>query len=175
MFNRIVGVFRLDSNIFEEIEHDPNATGQAALVVIIVALIAAFGSGIGALFFDGEFFPTLLSTLLSVLIGWVTWSVVTWFVGVNFFGGQADVGEMLRVIGFAYSPQVLGIIPCIGWPIGMVWSLIAGFVAMRQGLDLDNTKTFLTIILGFIGYILVTLIINAILGTATAMFGSIFG
>jgi uncharacterized membrane protein YeaQ/YmgE (transglycosylase-associated protein family) len=174
MFNRIGGVFRLDSYTFEEIESDPNATGQAALVVIVVALIAAVGSGFGALIFDGEFFSSFVSQLLTVLVGWVVWSVVTWFVGVNLFGGQADVGEMLRVIGFAYAPQVLAIIPCIGWPIGIIWSVVAGFIAVRQGLDLDNTKTFLTIIVGIIGYIVVMFVFNSILGTTETLFGSLF-
>jgi hypothetical protein len=99
---------------------------------------------------------------------------VTWFIGVNFFGGQADLGEMLRVIGFAYAPQVLGIIPCIGWPIGIIWSMAAGFVAVRQGLDLDNTKTFFTIIAGVIAYIVVAIIFAIITGTTRVLFGSLF-
>lgn len=174
MFSRIGGVFRLDSNTFEEIEHDPDATVQAVLVVIVVALIAATGSGFGALIFEDGFFSSFVSQLLSVMVGWVVWSVVTWFVGVNLFGGQADIGEMLRVIGFAYAPQVLGIIPCIGWLIGIIWSLVAIFIAMRQGLDLDNTKTFLTIVVGLIGYIVVMLVFNLILGTTGALFGPLF-
>ncbi len=31
MFNRIIGVFKLDVNTFEEIEHDEGATVQAAI------------------------------------------------------------------------------------------------------------------------------------------------
>jgi hypothetical protein len=154
---------------------DPNATGQAAVVVFIVALVAALGSGFGALLTDGEFFTSVLSTLLSVIVGWVVWSVLTWFVGVKFFGGKADISEMLRVIGFAYAPQMLGIIPCVGWFIGIVWSLIAGFIAIRQGLDLDNTKAFFTAVVGVIAYMVVSLIFNIIMGTTQSIFGSVFG
>lgn len=174
MLKRIGGVFRLDSQTFEEVEGDTNALGQAVLVVFIVALVASLGSIFGALISDDVPLRSGLSTLLSVMVGWVVWSVVTWFAGVTFFGGKADIGEMLRVIGFAYAPQVLGIIPCIGWPIGIIWSIAAGFVAVRQGLDLDNTKTLFTIVVGVIAYIVVMIIFSIILGTTQAIFGSIF-
>jgi hypothetical protein len=78
--------------------------------------------------------------------------VLTIFVGTSFFNGQATLEEMLRVIGFAFAPQVLSIFPCFGWIIGAIWSVIAGFIAVRQGLDLDNTNACLTIIVGFIVY-----------------------
>jgi hypothetical protein len=59
------------------------------------------------------------------------------------------------VIGFAQLPLLLSIIPCIGSVIGGIWALIAGFIAVRQGLDLDNTKTFLTVVIGFVGWVVV--------------------
>ncbi len=175
MLNRIIGVFRLDVNTFEEIEHDRTATGQAALVVILVAIIAGLGSGLGAGAGGGTFVRAFLGTLISALIGWVVWAVVSWFVGTSFFGGQADVGEMLRVIGFAQAPQILGIIPCIGVLIGWIWSLIAGFIAIRQGLDLDNVKALLTIVIGFIFVIIVYVIIGLFFGGLSAIFGLLTG
>ena len=175
MLNRIIGIFRLDVNTFEEIEHDQSATGQAALVVIIVAIIAGIGSGFGAGIQGNPFFSGFFGTLISTLVGWVVWSVVSWFIGTSFFGGQADVGEMLRVIGFAQAPQILGIIPCIGVLVGWIWSLIAGFIAIRQGLDLDNTKALLTIIIGFIFLIVVYAIFGIIFGVTGAIFGALTG
>jgi hypothetical protein len=58
--------------------------------------------------------------------------------------------EMLRVVGFAYTPQVLGIIPCLGPFVGLLWSLVAGFVAVRHCLDLDDISACLTIFVGFL-------------------------
>ena len=171
MLERVIGVFKLDVNVFEEIEHDQGATGQAAIVVAIAALLAALGSGIGSSFSDGNFFLSFISTLIWTFIGWVVWSAVTYFVGTSLFDGVADMGEMLRVIGFAYAPQMLGIIPCIGGLVGAIWSLIAGFVAVRQGLDLDNTKAFLTIVIGFVVYLVGVFIIALFIGGVTALFG----
>ena len=80
---------------------------------------------------------------------------------------------MLRVIGFAYSPQILNIIPCVGWIIGGIWSLIAGFIAVRQGLDLDNTKAFLTIAVGFVVYIVIFIVLGLIFGGLSLGFGAL--
>ena len=176
LMNRIMGVFRLNPLTFEEIEADRSATSQAALVVLIVALISAIGSGLAASFTeDGNFLSSFISTVISTLIGWIVWSAITYFVGTTLFGGQADLGEMLRVIGFAYAPQILGIIPCIGAIIGFIWSLVAGFIAVRQGLDLDNTKAFLTIVIGFIAYLLVVFLVGLVLGGGALALGALTG
>ncbi len=171
MFSRILGVFKLDARTFEEIEHDPGATSQAAIIVILVALISGVGAGLGASLQQGRFFGGFIGAVLSALLGWLLWSLISWFIGTSLFGGQATVGEMLRVIGFAYSPQVLGIIPCIGGIVGAIWSLVAGFIAIRQGLDLDNLKALLTIVLGFIAYIVLYIILGIVLGGVGALLG----
>jgi hypothetical protein len=139
---------------FEEIEHDQEATVQAAIVVAIVAFLGAIGSGIGAAIGDGSFIGSFFSSFIWAFIGWGIWSSVTYFVGTSLFNGQATIDEMLRVIGFAYAPQVLGVVPCIGWIVGLIWSAVAGFIAIRQGLDLDNTNACLTIIVGFVVYMI---------------------
>jgi hypothetical protein len=149
---RVIGVFKLDVPTFEEIEHDQNATIQAAIVVAIVALMGAIGSSIGAAIGDRSVVGSFFSSMIWAFIGWFLWSAVTYFVGTAMFNGTATIDEMLRVIGFAYAPQILGIIPCFGWIVGWIWSLIAGFIAVRQGLDLDDTNACLTIIVGFIVY-----------------------
>lgn len=174
LFNRIIGVFKLDVDTFEEIEADQSATGQAAMVVLIVAIISAIGGGVGSTISGSSFFGGFIGNLLSIFAGWIIWSFVTYIVGTMIFKGEADLGEMLRVIGFAYAPQILSIIPCIGWLVGAIWTLIAVFIAIRQGLDLDNTKAFLTIIVGFIAYVIVIAIIELIFGGLGAVAGSIF-
>ena len=171
MLERVIGVFKLDANVFEEIEHDQGATGQAAIIVAIAALLAALGSGISSSFSDGNFFLSFISALIWTFVSWIIWSAVTYVVGTSLFDGVADMGEMLRVIGFAYAPQILSIIPCIGWLIGAIWSLIAGFVAVRQGLDLDNTKTFFTIVVGFVVYVVGFIILGLFIGGVSALFG----
>ena len=177
MLQRIMGVFKLDVNTFEEIEADQSATSQAAIIVVIVALISGLGSGVAATLGEsgGSFIASFGSSIVTTLVGWVAWSAITYFVGTSVFGGKSDMGEMLRVIGFAYAPQILGIVPCIGTIIGAIWTLVAGFVAVRQGLDLDNTKAFLTILVGLFAYIAISIIVSLIFGAGAVGIGALTG
>jgi hypothetical protein len=163
VLNRIIGVFKLDTKTFEEIEHNTGLTVTAGIIVVIIALITGLGAGISNAIFSRSFFGGFLSTLIGSIIGWFLWSAVTWFIGTRLFGGQADISEMLRVIGFAYIPMVLFIVPCVGPIVGAIWTLVAGFIAVRQGLDLDNTKTFFTVVIGAICYLILTVILNLII------------
>jgi hypothetical protein len=150
--NRIVGVFKLSAHTFEEIENDRNATGQAALVVAIVAVLVGLGAGFTTGIGTTEFFFTFISILIWAFIGWIVWSAITLFIGTRLLAGHADMGEMLRVIGFANAPLALGIIPFIGGLIGVLWTAAAVFVAIRQGLDFTGARALLTMVVGFIFY-----------------------
>jgi len=166
-----MGVFRLSPQVYEGIEHDPDATSQAVLLVGIVALLSAIGSGFGATIGQAQFFSSFLATLIWTFVGWLLWSVVSYFVGTALFGGTGTLPGMMRVIGFAYAPQLLAIIPCIGAVIGAIWSLATGFVAVRQGLILDNLRAFLTILVGFLVYVIGSVIIGLFLAPFAAIFG----
>ena len=163
MFARIIGVFKLDVKTFEEIEHNTSLTLPAALIVVLVALVSGVGNGLFNGFVHKSFISGFFGSLIAVLLGWLLWSAVTLFVGTRFFHGEADMGQMLRVIGFAYLPLLLSIIPCIGGVIGILWAIAAGFIAIRQGLDLDDIKSLLTVVVGAVFYIVLTAVVNAII------------
>jgi hypothetical protein len=171
MFERILRVFRLDRRVYAEIENDESATSQAAIVVAIVALTAVIGAIIWLPFqllfpflgpADRGIGAVLLSIVMAILttfVDWIIWSAATYFVGTQLFKGRATFTGMLRVLGFAYAPRMLRIIPCIGTLIGAIWSLIAGYFAIREGHGLDDGATIVTILIGWV----VTLIIRAAL------------
>src|SRR5512143_131238 len=163
MLNRIIGVFKLDVKTFEEIEHNTSLTLPAALIVVLVSLVSGVGNGLFNGLVDKSFFGGFFGSVIAVLLGWLLWSLVTWFVGTRFFHGEADIGQMLRVIGFAYLPMLLSIIPCVGGVIGIIWAIAAGFIAVRQGLDLDDIKSLLTVVVGAVFYIALTAVVNAII------------
>ena len=144
---RVVGATLLDVDTYEEVEHDQNATAQAAMVVAIVAVargIGASGSGLMGALLAGA----------GALVMWGVWAGICYMVGVNLFGGTATWGELLRTLGFAQAPGVLWVfafIPILGWPLYALlplWIAVAGFIAIRQALDIGNTKTLLTILVG---------------------------
>jgi hypothetical protein len=175
VLQRIIGVFKLDVNTFEEIEHDSAATMQAVIIVAVVALLAGLGSLFGSMVSGTGGLGGFFGTLIWTFVGWFIWAVVTYFVGTTFFGGQASIEEMLRVLGFAYAPQLLSIIPCIGAFIGLIWSLVAGFIAVRQGLDLDNMKALITIAVGFVVIIIGNVVLGLLLGGSAALINAIGG
>jgi hypothetical protein len=118
----------------------------------------------------------VIGLILAVVIGVVNyyiWAFVTHFVGTNFFKGTADVGEMLRTLGYASSPRVLAIlsfIPCVGWLItlaGAIWALVAAVVAVRQALDFDDTvNAIITVFIGWVIILIIQVVLTLILGTA---------
>jgi hypothetical protein len=169
MVNRMIRAARIEVPLYEEVEADLTATNQALLVVVLVAVASAIGTGIAGRS-PGGLIGGLIAGLLTALIGWAVWSYVVYFVGTRFFGGTATYGELLRTLGFAESPGVLlilGFIPVIGGIISLVvlvWTIVTSFIATRQALDIDNTKTFFSILIGAIALGIVYAIIGAILG-----------
>ena len=59
MFNRVIGTFKLDRRLFEEIERSEDATGQALFIVVAVSIIASLGNGLGAQLAHRSFFSTI--------------------------------------------------------------------------------------------------------------------
>ncbi|HSH02006.1 MAG TPA: YIP1 family protein [Anaerolineae bacterium] len=158
LLNRILGVLKLDANTFEEIEADQSALIQAGLVVVVSNILFGLGTGAAS---DNGLISVVISNIIGGLLLWAFWAIITNFVGTRFFGGKADLGEMLRVLGFANAPYAFGIlsfIPFIGVFISIavaIWSIAAAFVAVRQGLDIDNGKTAIVILIGAIPIIII--------------------
>jgi hypothetical protein len=195
MVERIIGVFKLNRATFKEIEADETATTQAAIIVAIVGLLAGFGAAIGAVIANramGNILPQLedslgslaidiptlspigafLNGLIGAFLAWILWSALTYFIGTRLFKGDSSFNEMLRLLGFAQAPRLLavfGFIPCLGGILGLVgwiWSLVASYIAVKEGLDLDDGKTILTVVISFV----VVIVINVfVLGPVLAL------
>jgi hypothetical protein len=171
IINRMMRAARLEVALYEEVEADLSATNQALLVVVMVAVASGIGAALGASLSGTSavgLVGRLVSGLLSGLIGWAVWSYVVYFVGTRFFGGTATYGELLRTLGFAESPSVLlllSFVPVVGGILSVVvgiWTLVSSFIGTRQALDIDNTKTFFTILIGAVALIIVFTIISLI-------------
>jgi hypothetical protein len=169
MMQRVIGALKLDSATYEEVEHDPAALQQAAILVGVAAVVSGL---ISAGLHTDNFITSLLGQLVSTFVGWLVWAFVMWLIGTKLFGAQADVPEMLRVTGFAYAPAIFSAIPCVNILV-LFWMLATGFVAVRAGLDLDNTKTLVTIVLGMVVMVVVMMAILIPLGIGAALLGGV--
>jgi hypothetical protein len=165
----MIGAAKLESATYEEVEADTHATGQALGVVVLSALAA----GIGAL---GAGERGLLVGIVAALIGWYLWALLTWVIGTKFLPEpqtQADLGQLLRTIGFGASPGLIRIfawVPLLGWAVqgaAWVWMLAATVVAVRQALDYTSTgRAILVCLIGWFVNLLVMIWTFAFLGIA---------
>lgn len=166
MLIRMFRALKLDSSVYEEVEHDKSATGQAMAVVVIVSLLGS----IGQVFGNGGL-KVVIFTAVSALVGWALMALVSLGVG-KMLGGKSDLGELLRALGFAYTPQAFGIIPFLGPVLAFVLGIIAWVQALRAALDLSTGKAILTAFLSLVVYIAVMIPIALMLGIGSAITGS---
>ncbi len=140
--DRMLGSAKLDSKVYEEVEADESALGQATGVVIIASVAAGVGS-ISTAGVSGLIWGTV-----SALLGWYIWAYLTYLIGTKLLPEpqtKSSPGELLRTIGFSSSPgiiRILGIIPGLAWlffTIAGAWMLVAMVIAVRQALDYKST------------------------------------
>jgi len=154
----------LDVDFYNRAEDDTSLNTQAAIVVIVANGFAGIGSAIAAEATSaGELGVAMVLGIVSGVVGWLIWAAVADFVGTRIFKGTSDFGEMRRVIGFAYAPLAIGIIPWLGF-IGAAWVLLAAVVAIREGMDFSTKRSVATMVIGWGAWMLTTIAINVVLG-----------
>ena len=165
--NRMIRAGKLDVHLYEEVEHDKTAMGQAMGVVVLSSLAAGIGSfGIGLV--------GVGINVIGAIIGWYIWAYLTYFIGTRFIAEpqtEADHGQLLRTIGFASAPgllRVLGIVSGIReivFLLTSIWMLVAMVIAVRQALDYTSTLRAVGVcLLGWIVQFLIMLGILLLLG-----------
>jgi len=140
---RLVGALVLDPAAYEDVEADQGATLAAGLTVLLSSVAAA----VGAQGF-GQHLSNIPTFVLVMLGGWMSWALLTFEVGARLLPGtrtHADVGELLRTLGFAAAPGLLlalGALPGLAVPIFAtvpLWMLATMVLAVRQALDYTST------------------------------------
>lgn len=140
--DRIIRAAKLDPNLYEEVEADKGAMGQAMGVVVLSSVAAGVGSTA-----SGGVTGILIGTI-SALVGWYIWAYLTYFVGTKLLPEpqtESNPGELLRTIGFSSSPgliRILGVIPGLAgvvFLVAAIWMLVAMVIAVRQALDYQST------------------------------------
>ena len=163
---RMIGAAKLQVPTYEEVEHDRGATGQAALIVVLASLAA----GIGAI--GGGGIGYLLLNAVAALLGWLIWAALIWAIGTKLLPEaqtEADVGQLLRTLGFAATPgllRILGIIPVIGTLVVFVvsiWMLATTVIAVRQALDYQSTLRAVGVCI--VGWLIQLLILGLFVGS----------
>jgi hypothetical protein len=172
--DRVKGAALLSAAVYEEVEADQTATPQAMGVVVLAAL----ASGVGAAFAGGT---GVLATVVGALVGWVVWAALIWFIGAELLPEpqtEADIGQLLRTIGFAAAPGlllVLRMLPLVGALVALVvwlWQLATTVVAVRQALDYKSTGRAIGVcLIGWVIYVVVSFGIALLFGIRSVELG----
>ena len=167
--DRMIRAAKLDAQLYEEVEADQGAMGQATAVVILSAVAAGIGNfsqgGVGG----------ILVLSVAALVSWYFWAFLVYMIGTRLLpepATRADLGELLRTLGFASAPgliRVLGIVPGFTQLVFMVaglWMLIAMVIAVRQALDYKSTwRAFGVCVIGWVIQALVLVVAISIFGS----------
>ena len=131
---RMIGAATLDVRVYEEVEADTTATTQAMGVV----LLSSLASGVGAVGLGNIGLGGVVGGSIAALIGWGIWALLTYLIGTRLLAEpqtEADIGQLLRTLGFAQAPglvRILGGVPGVG-PLVLivvwVWMLVAMVIA----------------------------------------------
>ncbi len=170
MLDRLMRAIRLDSKFYRQAADSPTLSGEAALVAVGVALLAALG---GALTSARPVVMLLVELANGLVFGWLLWALISFLVGTA-LGGRSGVGEMARVLAYASAPRLLGVfgfIPCVGWAFslaGWLLSLVAGIIAIRESMEFGTGRAVVTAIIGWLVYIAATVTLAVLLGGTLA-------
>ena len=161
---RMVRAAKLDVTLYEEVENDTAATGQALGVVVLSSVAAGIGAGTGM--------RGLVFGIIASLLGWAFWAWITYLIGTRWLrepGTHANWSELARTIGFAQSPgllRVVGVIPFLQGLVFLVtaiWTLVAVVIAVRQALDFTSTPRAVAVCLvGWLVQVILTAFVMAV-------------
>ena len=165
---RMIRAAKLDVDLYEEVEADQSATGQATTVVVLSALAAGIGN------YANGGTAGAISGLFAALLGWYIWAYMTYFIGTRWLPEaqtEADHGELLRTIGFSSTPgllRVFGLLPGLtglGFTAVGVWMLVAMVIAVRQALDYHSTGRAIGVcVIGWMVQVLIVILVMTLLG-----------
>jgi hypothetical protein len=133
---RMLRAAKLDRTVYEEIENDRTATGQALGVVVLVSVATGVGLMAGL--------SGIVVGLVAGVVAWALWAALIYWIGAKMLPEpetRADWGQVARTVGFASAPGVLrvfGVVPVVGELVFIVtglWMLAATVIAVRQALD----------------------------------------
>ena len=175
LMNRIMGVFTFRNDVYKEVEEDASFTSTAWMLVAIVAFLSQLGSqtaeGLGRIFIGA-----IIGTIFAV-VGFALGAMVISWVGREVFKAEVTFDELVRTLGLAYVWQAVAVVgllgaiapvlACITAPIRIVaavLALVAWLMAAKEALDLEWVQTFVTVAIGFVVVIILTMVATAVIG-----------
>jgi hypothetical protein len=172
---RIMGAITFRKGIYAEVEQDASFTSTAWILVAVVAFLNQLGANA-----SGEFVNWIVGTVVGTIFtiaGFAVGAFVINWVGKSLFNADVTFEEMVRTLGLAYVWNVVGVIgvlsalstalSCLLAPVQVIAAIlmvVAWFIAAKEALDLEWGQTIITVILGFVVLMVISLISGLVLG-----------
>ncbi len=166
--DRMIRAAKLDVHLYEEVEADKKALGQAMGVVVLSSVAGGVGLG------EAGGVAGIVAGTIGALVAWFIWAFLTYFIGTKLLPEpqtHASYTDLLRTIGFASAPgviRVLGIIPAVApivFLVAGIWMLVAMVIAVRQALDYHSTLRAVGVcIIGWLVQAVIVALVFAMVG-----------
>ena len=140
-FQRLQKAMLLDVSFYEEVEKDKQFNNQAMMTVALVSFVQGF--------MIAGFAPiALIQGILGSLVRFIIWAFFIAFVGTRILpepDTESNTGELIRTLGFAYTPGLLVVLKALPLvsnfidPLIVILQLAAMTIAVRQALDFNST------------------------------------
>jgi len=156
---------KLEDALYEEVEHDPQATHQSLLIIGFASAAQAIGRGAERVILGrpiGDILAVSVSGFIFTVIGLALWSYLLYFIGTRILKAVATPQEVWRTTGFARSPGIFFIIPLIGFLVN-IWILVAYVKAAKHALDLTTGKTLLAALVSLLPFLILQGVLTAII------------
>jgi hypothetical protein len=156
----------LDARVYRQAALGVNGNGGAILALAVPFIASAIGSSLLSLRFAaflGHF--ALYTMIISAVIGFgsmVVALVVMSALSQSIVGWKLSLGQIFRALAYAQSPGVGGIIPFVGWLIGL-WRIPTSLVAIREISGADGGKAAVLLVIGGVAAVVLTLVLSPLL------------
>ena len=166
-------ISRPSPETFERFERR-GGLNQALLYVVVAALVSAVIAALFAPFHRevtvlGQFF----GRLISIPVQFFAFTGLVYFVGRSLFRGTGTYAEVAYTFALFYVPlsiigTVIGIIPILGWLVGLVVTVAMiyfGYLAVQSSMNLrDPVSSAVTLVLSGLAYLVVGLVLGSVIG-----------
>ena len=188
LMQRIIGAFTFRKGVYAEVEKDTAFTTTAWILVAVVAFLNQLGSATVSSVVEW-LIGAVVGTLFAIL-GVAVGALVINLVGRAVFHAEVTFDELVRTLGLAYVWNVIGVfgvvavfsetLSCVLAPVMVIAVLLmiaAWFIAAKEALDLEWLQTIVTVFLGWVALVVVTIFISGLvlglLGVGAALVGGV--
>jgi hypothetical protein len=189
LMDRIIGAFTFRKGVYAEVEKDAKFTTTAWILVVVIAFLNQLGAAGAAA--AGNLVSWAMGAIVGTVvavIGFAAGAFVVQWVGRALFQAKVDFDEMVRTLGLAYVWQVVGLLAIVGaFSTGLgclvapvvfiaaVLALIAMLVAAKEALDLEWVPTIVTVVIGWIVMVVISIVVGGFVGTMLGIGSAVLG